>query len=128
MGEEQPKKASSTGLDENIAMFLSYLAGWVTGIVFYVIEKENRNVRFSAMQSIVVFGGLTAIMILCSIVSLILGSIPVLGHIFSFILWGVSTIAGIGGFILWVILIVKSLQGEIYRVPYAGEIADKYLK
>src|SRR5678809_492310 len=43
---------SSTGLDENIAALLSYVFGWVSGLIFFLIEKESRLVRFHAMQSI----------------------------------------------------------------------------
>ena len=109
-------------------MLLCYIAGWVTGIVFYIIEKDNRNVKFSAMQSIVVFGGLTALMIVISILSMILGNIPVVGHILGILLWIVSSLCGLGGFVLWIILVVKSLQGEVYKVPFAGEMAEKYVK
>jgi uncharacterized membrane protein len=132
MTTEQPKAATpnktSTGLDENIAMLLCYIAGWVTGIVFYIIEKDNKNVKFAAMQSIVVFGGLTAIMIVISILSVILGYIPVVGHILGILLWIVSSLCGLGGFVLWIILIVKSLQGTVYKVPFAGDMAEKYVK
>src|SRR6185503_10229815 len=43
---------SSTGLDENIAALLSYVFGWVSGLVFFLIEKDSRLVRFHAMQSL----------------------------------------------------------------------------
>src|SRR4026209_353495 len=43
---------SSTGLDENIAALLSYVFGWVSGLIFFLIEKDSRLVRFHAMQSI----------------------------------------------------------------------------
>jgi hypothetical protein len=60
---------SSTGLDENIAGLLCYVAGWVTGIIFLVIEKDSKTVKFHAWQSIFTFGGLT-------IISIALGFIP----------------------------------------------------
>ena len=43
---------SSTGLDENIAALLSYILGWVSGLIFFLIEKDSKFVRFHAMQSI----------------------------------------------------------------------------
>jgi len=52
---------TSTGLQENIAGLLCYVLGWVTGIIFLFIEKENKFVRFHAVQSIVVFGVLSII-------------------------------------------------------------------
>src|SRR6185369_8769164 len=48
---------SSTGLDENIAALLSYIAGWISGLVFFLIEKDSRLVRFHAMQSLILSGG-----------------------------------------------------------------------
>ena len=50
---------SSTGLAENVAGLLCYVLGWVSGLVFILIEKENRFVRFHAIQSIYVFGVIT---------------------------------------------------------------------
>ena len=49
---------TSTGLDENVAGLLCYVLGWVSGLVFILIEQENNFVRFHAMQSIIVFGAL----------------------------------------------------------------------
>ena len=47
-----PMAKSSTGLDENVAALLSYIVGWVSGLVFYLMEKDSKLVRFHAMQSI----------------------------------------------------------------------------
>ncbi len=49
---------TSLGLEENIEGVLCYLLGFITGIAFYLLEKENKFVRFHAMQSIIVFGAL----------------------------------------------------------------------
>ena len=66
---------TSTGLDENIAGLLCYVLGWVSGIVFILIERENKFVRFHAIQSIVVFGVLT-------VAGNVLGWIPWIGIVF----------------------------------------------
>jgi len=50
------EKKSSTGLESNVAGLLSYLVGWITGLIFFLIEQEDEFVRFHAMQSIIVFG------------------------------------------------------------------------
>ena len=102
---------TSTGLDENIAGLLCYVLGWVGGIVFLLIEQENKFVRFHAIQSIVVFGILT-------IAGIILGSIPIVGSAF-------SAIIGILGFILWIVLMVKAYRGSKYKLPWAGDFAEK---
>jgi uncharacterized membrane protein len=51
----EEKKRSSTGLDENVAGFLCYLFGFITGIVFLVVEKKSNFVKFHAMQSTITF-------------------------------------------------------------------------
>jgi uncharacterized membrane protein len=105
------------GLEPNIAAALSYVCGWVTGLVFYLMEKENNFVRFHAMQSIVTFGGLTALSIALNLVT----NIPGLG-----LLWWIGTpVLSIVGFVLWIICLLKAYQGERFHVPIAGDIAEK---
>jgi uncharacterized membrane protein len=102
---------TSTGLSPNIAGLLCYVAGWITGIIFFVLEQRNKFVRFHAAQSIVVFGIIT-------VAGIILGLIPVVGVAF-------SSIIGIIGFIVWIIMIVKASSGEWYKLPWAGDVAEK---
>lgn len=104
---------STTGLEPNVAGLLCYLGFWVTGIVFLVIEQQNRFVRFHALQSIVTFGALT-------IVSALVGWIPYVGIIF-------GPMIGVLVLILWIIMMVKAHQGEIYRLPLAGQVAEEML-
>ena len=104
---------ASMGMEQNVAGLLCYLVGWITGLVFFLMEKENRFVRFHAMQSIVVFGALT-------VVSLILGVIPVIG-------WIVSWLVGVLALILWIVLMVKAYQNEMYKLPWAGDFAEKHI-
>lgn len=104
---------TSSGLEENVAGLLCYILGWVTGLVFILIEQENKFVRFHAMQSIIVFGAIT-------VVAFIFGWIPIIGGIISWILW-------ILGLVLWIVLMVKAYQGAKYRVPWAGNLAEKWV-
>jgi uncharacterized membrane protein len=111
--EREQRKISpdaTTGLAPNVAGLLCYLGIWVTGIIFFILEQKNKWVRFHAAQSIVVFGTL-------SVISAIIGWIPIIGHVF-------STIIGIIGFILWIVLMVKAYKGERYKLPLAGDIAE----
>jgi len=112
---EQEKRTApagtSTGLSPNTAGLLCYVGIWISGIIFFVLEQKNRFVRFHAAQSIVVFGTIT-------VVGVILGLIPVVGNAF-------STIIGIIGFIIWIIMIVKASSGEWYKLPWAGDVAEK---
>ncbi len=118
---------SSVGLDENIAGALCYLLGVVTGVVFYLIERESRFVRFHAVQSIVVFGGVLVIQMVLAAAGVILGTIPVLGAVLSLIFVGLlSTLVSIAALALWVVLMYKAYRGERWRVPVAGGIAERY--
>jgi len=103
----EEKERSSTGLDENVAGFFCYLLGFITGIVFLVVEKESRFVKFHARQSTITFLGLF-------VISFVFGWIPVIG-ILIFIF----------GLILWLILMVKALRGEKYMLPIVGKMAEE---
>jgi uncharacterized membrane protein len=98
---------TSTGLDENVAGLLCYVLGWISGTIFILIETENKFIRYHAMQSIIVFGILT-------VAGIILGFVPYIG-------WLVPAIS----FILWVVLMVKAYQGAKYKLPWAGNLAEK---
>jgi len=103
---------TSTGLQENIAALLSYLLGWVTGLIFYLLEPNNKFVRFHAIQSIIVFGTFT-------LLGIILGWIPFIGTF----IWSLISLLA---FILWIILMVKAYQGVKYKLPIAGNLAEKW--
>lgn len=105
---------TSMGIDQNLAGLLCYLGVWITGIVFIIMEKENQYVRFHAVQSIVTFGAIT-------VASLIFNFIPFIGWILNWLL-GVLTL------ILWIVLMLKAYQGEQYKLPIAGSIAEKNSK
>jgi uncharacterized membrane protein len=104
---------SSTGMKPNLAALLSYLLGVITGIVFFIIEKENKFVRFHAMQSILTFGSLFVLQI-------ILMFIPVVG-------WFLIPFISIASFILWIVLMVKAYQGELFKLPVVGDMAEKQI-
>jgi uncharacterized membrane protein len=111
---QENKAKTTTGLEPNIAGLLCYLAGWITGIIFLVIEKENTTVRFHAVQSIVVFGAFT-------ILQVVIGWIPILG-------WIVISLAGVAALILWILLMYKTYNGEKWVLPIAGKIAEQNSK
>jgi len=97
-------------LNPSLAGLLCYIGGWVSGIIFLVLEEKNKFVRFHAAQSIVVFGFL-------NLLSILLGWIPRAGGIFSGLILAF-------GFIFWVVLMVKAYQGELYKIPVVGDIAE----
>ena len=104
-------EASSTGLDPNIAGVLCYLLGFITGIVFLVIEQKSRDVRFHAYQSLGTFLPLFVLSVVASVV-------PLIG-------WIVSVIVGPLSLVLWIVLMVKAFQGERFELPIVGPMADE---
>jgi len=105
-----PIAASSEGLAENIAGLLCYALGWVTGLIFLLIDKRPW-VKFHAAQSIAVFGGLTIIRIGLLFMSHFLG-------------WAIFGLVGLVSLVLWIFLMVKTYQHETIRIPIAADIAD----
>ena len=99
------------GLDPNVAAALAYSVGWVSGAVLLVFEP-NKFVRFHAIQSVIAFGAL-------SLAWMVALSVPVLGWIVAiFIIPPVSAV-------LWLLLMYKAYQGERYKVPVAGQMAEQ---
>jgi uncharacterized membrane protein len=110
---------TQTGLSPHVAGLLCYLLGWVTGIIFYIIEKDN-FVRFHAIQSIITFGILTVVEVLLS--WLFLFSYGWIWYLQITLNWLVNLLT----LVLWVLLMVKAYQGERYKLPWVGNIAEKY--
>jgi uncharacterized membrane protein len=131
---------STTKLSPNKAGFLCYVGFWVTGIIFLIIERKNRLVRFHAMQSLVVFG----------ILNIIWGT----ATSFSWGIWGWGYWGGWYGYpghvfvspgaiagtvifgiffafwwILWAVLMYRTYHGRLYKVPWfgLGNLAEKCL-
>ena len=102
---------TSVGIQANIAGLLCYLFGFVSGLIFLILEKENKFVKFHAVQSIVVFGAIF-------LANIVLMFIPILG-------WIALLLLSVLSFVLWVVLMVKAYQGECFKVPVAGDIAEK---
>jgi uncharacterized membrane protein len=100
-----------TGLSPNVAGLLCYVGAWVSGIILLILEPENRFVRFHAVQSIIVFGSLT-------IAGSLLGLIPVVGVAF-------AVVVGVLGFVVWVTMMVKASNGEWYKLPWVGGVAER---
>jgi len=110
-GAAKPEAESSTGMSADIAGLLCYLLMWITGIAFIVIEKKSTFVKFHAWQSIMTFGVLTVAL-------LILGPIPFIGRI----LWTLIFILMV---VLWIILLIQAGTGKMWKVPGAGNWAEK---
>jgi uncharacterized membrane protein len=112
-GSAKPEAESSTGLSANVAGLLCYVLAWVTGIIFVVLENKSTFVKFHAWQSIMTFGVLT-------VAQLALGWIPFVG-------WILRVLIGILMFVLWLILIIQAGTGKMWKVPWAGDWAEKQI-
>jgi uncharacterized membrane protein len=120
----QSAQSAQSGLSENVAGFLCYLVGWITGLIFFLIDKRP-FVRFHAAQSMVVFGGLHIINIALAVV---FGAGMMFGGGFG--TFGIGRalygLIGLLSFILWILLMVKAYQHEKFEVPIAGSIAKSF--
>lgn len=103
-------KKSTFGLERNAANAAAYLLGWISGLVFFLIEKEDKEIRFNAMQSILFFGLLN-----------ILAMVPLIG-------WALSPFLALIGLVGWIFLLVKTYQGEKVKLPIIGDYAEKFSK
>jgi uncharacterized membrane protein len=110
---------TSMGMDANVAAGLSYLFGWLTGLIIFLVEKQNRFVRFHAMQSIITFGALTVFWI---VVQFVLQFIPFIGLLACFL----SPFIGLLSLVLWVVLMVMAFQGRYWKLPVIGDYAERY--
>jgi uncharacterized membrane protein len=117
-----PTGSSSSGLDPNVAAMLSYLAWWVTGILFYIIERDNRFVRFHAAQSIVAFGAIAIAIAGLGMGSFVVLFISTAG--FQVMQW-LAFVVGTAGMIVWGICLFKAFSGEYFKLPIVGDFAER---
>jgi len=111
---------STMQMDPKTAAGLSYVLGWITGIIFFLMEKQNRFVRFHAMQSILFFGGLSVLSIVLQVVSGL--NIPFI----SFLALCVTGLLGIVGLVGWIVLLINGFQGKYFKLPIIGDYAERY--
>ena len=115
---------TSTGLPPNIAGALSYLLGALTGVLFFVLERDNKFVRFHAAQSIAVSLVLIVLGFVLGMLSTVLAFIPVIGWIVVMLL---SVGLSILSFVLWLYLMWQAYQGKEWEAPWAGTFARKMI-
>lgn len=108
-GRKKPGTSSTINLEPNVAALLCYIGLWVTGFIMLLLERENKFTRFHAIQSIIIFGFL-------SVAGVLLSRIPLLGPFF-------SATVGVLFLVLWLVLMVNAYQGQLYRIPVAGDLA-----
>jgi uncharacterized membrane protein len=113
--------APTTGLQENVAGFLCYILGWVTGLIFFLIDKRP-FVRFHAMQSMITFGALFVIQWV-----FVWGGW--FGGILGYALMGmIGSLIGLLALVAWILCMVKAYQGQRFKLPVIGDLAENYSK
>ena len=122
---------SSTGLDENVAALLSYIFGWISGLIFFLMEKDSRLVRFHAMQSILFNVSMFVIVFVFWILTFILVMVgaaigDVLGTIFGLLSTLLWLVFFVGILIAWILCLVKAFQGQYFKLPVIGNFAEKF--
>jgi uncharacterized membrane protein len=124
-----PPVQASAGMASNVAGVLTYLAGFITGIIFLVMDqyKNDKFVRFHAFQSIfysvvwigfmIVWGIITSILVAATYGGGFFGAWAVLIHI--------SQLVHLALFVFWLFLMYKAYQNEYYKAPVIGALAAK---
>lgn len=111
----------TAGIQENVAGLLCYLVGWLSGLVFFLIDKRP-TVRFHAMQSIVLFGAIFAF-------HMVFISMGWFGGLVGFAF--ISLLSGLIGLltlVCWVLCMVKAYQGQRFKLPVIGDLAENLSK
>lgn len=116
-----PPATGNHGLAPNIAAALAYLCTLITGLIVLMLEKENREVRFHAWQSI--FFGIGAF-----VIAIVIGILTAIFSGFLIFLGGVIAFLGLliklGLFVLWIVCMVKAYKGEHFKLPIVGDLAE----
>lgn len=110
--EENKNNKTSTGLAENVASLITYVAGFVSGIILLILEKENKVVRFHAIQSI-------ALTVSYFILNFVFDYVPFIGWLLNVLLYPAALV-------LWIVCMVQAYQGRKFKIPVLGDLADQY--
>jgi uncharacterized membrane protein len=119
----RPATATAGGLTDNVAGMLAYVT-IIPAILFLVLEPYNRSrfVRFHSFQNIFLHVAGFVLWIALFVISMILGVIPILGHVIAFLLWMAFIIVLL---IVWIMLLLKANQGQMWKLPIIGDLAEK---
>jgi len=107
------------GLNENIAAALSYLLGPISGIFMLVMERENKFVRFHALQSTLWF---LFLWIIFWVVAMVTG-LPFIGFLLSIVLWPVNLVWRLVLVASKVYLMFRAASGSEFKLPFVGDVA-----
>ena len=113
---------SSTGLPPNSAAALSYLAWWLSGLLFFLVERENRFVKFHAAQALVGLGTIWAIGLTLWVFAF--AALFVSALVFKVLLY-LAYAVWLAGMIAWAVCLIRAWQGDEFELPWAGRMARK---
>jgi uncharacterized membrane protein len=117
----QTATETSIGLSSRTAATLAYVAWWVTGLMFWMLEREDRFVRFHAAQAVTAFGAIAVVILV--FLTLAAASLSFFPSAFV----GLLVAAGgtwVGGLVLWLVAMWKTAGGDLFRIPLAARWAD----
>jgi uncharacterized membrane protein len=122
---------SSTGLDENVAALLSYIFGWISGLIFFLMEKDSRLVRFHAMQSILLSGSAIVVGIILWIAWIVLAIMlafvsEVLASLVSIVVGLLIFVFYIAVLVALILCLIKAYQKQYFKLPVLGNFAEKF--
>src|SRR5579862_1383041 len=118
-----PVAASSAPLSDNVAGMLAYFT-IIPAIIFLLVEPYSRNrfVRFHSFQNLFFHVAMIVIYTALALVSAMLHFIPVIGWIIAGLLW---PLCGLAFFAAWLLVVIKAYQGQMYKLPFIGNFAEK---
>lgn len=105
--------------NRNLVAAISYLLGFITGIVIFLVEKEDKYIRFHALQSTLIFGGFFVLNIILDVFFR-----GVLGVFAS----GISMLVSLAALVVWIVSMIKAYQGEVFKWPIVGDYVERKLK
>jgi uncharacterized membrane protein len=112
----------TAGLDENVAGLLCYILGWVTGLIFLLIDKRP-FVKFHAAQSIAMSIG---VFVLYFVLAIFMGLLHVIHlGLLAFMLY---PLLGLALFVLWIFVMYKAYQHEKFKLPIIGDLVEGMVK
>lgn len=117
----------TTGLAPNIAAGIACVFTIVGGVVFLVLEKKDKFVRFWAMQSVFLGGLALAVTVLVRIAYAVFDFIPLVGKLLMALAWVANLLFGLAWFIVYVICVVKAFSRQEWEIPWLGKLARKQL-
>ena len=115
---QQPyQQPATSGVDKKTGSFLAYLLWWITGIIMLFVGKGDPDIKYHAAQSVVFFGGITAINVILNIVASFV-------HAVGFVSW----LVWVFGLVIWIICLVKAWSGGGARfpIPVVGGVVTPY--